>query len=952
MGSSLQRLEVLLVGLVIICAGVAVAVLLVLRPATPTAYIQMTPQPISGSEHGSSAPAVQPTSALIATPTDPTAAVAASEPTSIPAAAPASAAAVTFTVASRLTVAWPWLLLTVGAAGLALAAARLRTGRLAYTNQNVKQFFAASDSVTHASNMRIVRQLAERGLLTPELAAATGVDINPSKQPWAHRLPHLRLPRLTLPHVTRPKITLPSVRMPELRWPITLAAARRGSASTMLPEQLHAAPAVADVPATIASAVAMADVEAPRVMVPAAAPVRDLGVARERIPAHPEHAAALGALLATRASDLVETEPPTAPDADVAADDWTAEDRTLAVAGVLAELWAAHALRSPIRAIDTASLTGSGQVVVTIDAHADEEDCLGSLPDRIVECRPTWRAGWQRSRLEIVVAADGARPPAGGPLIAPILAHGRGHRTLRFYPLASQRHLGLYGGSALAALHAMLGSILFTQPPANVALAILDAGEITPLYRGVAHLVVPPGSPHQTLELLAQAIRHGVRGNVRPLLLVVVEPDDTLLTMLLGIVARLQARPSTPVHLLIVQEQLRSAGRELYSLLPAVLTSGGKGAAALLPGQGEWPKRGEARLVGRGMRLDGREIRLDEAAIAAQLAQLRGQPGALPPVLWDEAASGAGEPPTSNSLDTAPAAPSAGEEPRDNEALTSRPEVAQATDAADDSARRIASAMTAHRQVLMDVDAATVAAMPLPLATAVPCGAGQDQINLPPIEAAGVTALCAMPQSAGAPEAAIDPTPLVSDAHQDTAHAPPRSQRAALLLATLSAGAADAPLSPGAPQRHDAYPIAMPPPAADISSAATAPAPMVEPDNGFPVGPAPLGRVAMADLMARMVAAPAIVAGQANELGVTKNRIVDLLKGAHKAQAKELAEILMAWFDLAGLLAEPTKAGRLRHPRALITTNLIEIAARLGATPCPDRATVQAMWAESAAENT
>jgi hypothetical protein len=87
MGSSLQRLEVLLVGLVIICAGVAVAVLLVLRPATPAAYIQTTPQPIIGSEvHGSSAPAVQPTSALVATPTDPTAASATIEATSIPAA--------------------------------------------------------------------------------------------------------------------------------------------------------------------------------------------------------------------------------------------------------------------------------------------------------------------------------------------------------------------------------------------------------------------------------------------------------------------------------------------------------------------------------------------------------------------------------------------------------------------------------------------------------------------------------------------------------------------------------------------------------------------------------------------------------------------------------------------------------------------------------------------------
>jgi hypothetical protein len=144
-------------------------------------------------------------------------------------------------------------------------------------------------------------------------------------------------------------------------------------------------------------------------------------------------------------------------------------------------------------------------------------------------------------------------------------------------------------------------------------------------------------------------------------------------------------------------------------------------------------------------------------------------------------------------------------------------------------------------------------------------------------------------------------------------------------------------------------------PAADLPAPAAAPAttspaeppPMVEPDNGFPVGPAPLGRVAMAELIARMVATPAIVAGQANELGVTKNRLVDLLKGAHRAQAKELAEILIVWLDVAGLLAEPTKPGRLRHPRALITTNLAEMASQLSATPCPDKATVKAMWTES-----
>jgi len=103
----------------------------------------------------------------------------------------------------------------------------------------------------------------------------------------------------------------------------------------------------------------------------------------------------------------------------------------------------------------------------------------------------------------------------------------------------------------------------------------------------------------------------------------------------------------------------------------------------------------------------------------------------------------------------------------------------------------------------------------------------------------------------------------------------------------------------------------------------------------------------MAELMARVATTPTIIVGQANEIGVTKNRLVELLKGTHKAQAKELAEWLMAWFDLAGVLVEPDKPGRLRHPRPLTTTNVTEIAALLSATLCPDWSTVQALWARS-----
>jgi hypothetical protein len=193
------------------------------------------------------------------------------------------------------------------------------------------------------------------------------------------------------------------------------------------------------------------------------------------------------------------------------------------------------------------------------------------------------------------------------------------------------------------------------------------------------------------------------------------------------------------------------------------------------------------------------------------------------------------------------------------------------------------------------------------------------------------------------------PRPTNADTADD---APPArgSRRAALFRTSIDAGGADAPPLQRVTQRQSELRAVERTTPATVTSTARAPAappPMVEPDNGWPIGPAPLGRVAMAELMARMVATPAIVAGQANELGVTKNRIVDLLKGAHKAQAKELAEILMVWLDLASLLVEPTRPGRLRHPRALTTTHLAEIAAKLNATSCPDKSTVKALWAES-----
>jgi hypothetical protein len=67
MGSAFQRLEILLIGLVLLIAGAVVVVLVVVRPPTPAVYIQTTPMPLATS---SAAPPTRPTSVPIeATPT-------------------------------------------------------------------------------------------------------------------------------------------------------------------------------------------------------------------------------------------------------------------------------------------------------------------------------------------------------------------------------------------------------------------------------------------------------------------------------------------------------------------------------------------------------------------------------------------------------------------------------------------------------------------------------------------------------------------------------------------------------------------------------------------------------------------------------------------------------------------------------------------------------------------
>lgn len=846
MGGALQRLEILLVALVLVGAGGAAALVMTLQPLAPIAAV----------------PTVTPTLSRTPATTPTTHAASRADPTSLEATAPPlppasdSTPSATSPLRAMTTTAWPWLLLGAAAAGFGLTRRRTRLG---YTNQSVRQLFAASDPVTHAANMRVVRDLAQQGLLTPELAAATGAKRAVRGRRLALRLPRPRLPRLVLPRPRPPRLALPPVRLAMLRrLNVCLPHRPTRALESWLPS-MRARTSVRD-SAPHASSRAVATAPAADAAARPAAPV------------------------------------------------WSAEDRALAVASLLTTLWAEQRLRSRILAFDTASRAGSGAVVATLEAHPDEERHLADLPAELLARRPAWRAAWRRGLLELIVAPDGM-PPAGGPLLAPVLAAGRGGSTTRFYPLFSWRHLGLYGTGAHGGLHALLVSLLFAQPPADLALAFLDHGEVAPLYRGVAHTIAPPADARTTVELLTQAIRRGGQDAARPLLLVVVEPDDTLLPLLHGLAGRLQTRPGTPLHLLIVQTQPRPGGRELYALLPALIAGDGAGAPNLLPGQGAWPRRGQARLIGRGLRSAGRAIALDEAALAAQLAPLRVSTGPLPPVLWD-AASG-----------EVAAALSAAEQ-RHAGADTDRD--GATADIADDRAarrRRLMHAIVARRQPLIDATLAP-AQDPLPRipVPAPPCSPTRDAERGPapaPLPAATGRAVVAEP-GIGEEERG---NAWLGDLLQ--LDALPRAEQLTLLRPAPARIAApdDRPTSPGTPP--------------------------AEPENGWPAGPAPLGRAALADLMARVVADSEIchgVGGDRNSVGVSKHRLLRLLS-LPKSQGRPLAETLMLWMDLAGLLTEPTHAGgRLRHNRPLQATELRDIAARLGATPIPDSAAVRAAW--------
>src|SRR5262245_25727031 len=184
MGSSLQRIEVLLIGLVLLIAGAVVASLTLLRPAAPTSYLQATPQPITTrvASQPSSVQATAANSALaipsaapLQLPMTVPVTIAPPVPTSIPIVtnAPTPILTIPLVVQSIL----PWVLLAGGIGGGGWLGLRIRKRRMTYTNQNLGQLLAVADRVTRETNLRVMQGLADQGMLTEELAAAAGIKL-------------------------------------------------------------------------------------------------------------------------------------------------------------------------------------------------------------------------------------------------------------------------------------------------------------------------------------------------------------------------------------------------------------------------------------------------------------------------------------------------------------------------------------------------------------------------------------------------------------------------------------------------------------------------------------------------------------------------------------------------------------------------------------------------------
>lgn len=296
-----------------------------------------------------------------------------------------------------------------------------------------------------------------------------------------------------------------------------------------------------------------------------------------------------------------------------------------------------------------------GHSATALFAFADDPDATPiALAERIA-AETGGRCRWTAHGLQISLPRTLDLAPRPWPLLVPVLTVERGATWALV--LDRWRHLALYGAQAVGVTYQILTQLLTEHAPTELAVALIDPQRLLGALYGVApHRLTIDQPPALLLGQCLYALRQGHGATERPLLLVVVEPDDATISALLLLLPWLQAASQAPLHLVVVAAGVRPTGRDLYALLPGVITAGGSGDARLLPGAPEhWPKAGSAQVISRAGRWSGQPLLLDEATVAATIAQLpMCAITALAPTLWH---AGAGAPPVGVAADSSRPAP-------------------------------------------------------------------------------------------------------------------------------------------------------------------------------------------------------------------------------------------------------------------------------------------------------
>ena len=285
------------------------------------------------------------------------------------------------------------------------------------------------------------------------------------------------------------------------------------------------------------------------------------------------------------------------------------------------------------------------RVYLMIDAHPGETELLTALPERVKTALPGAQAQWRQTshaQALLTCVIPGNLPTTqSGRLLLPVGQHEpvsrlptihRGASAISFLPLRTWRHIGFYGGKAIDTASSALVNLLYAEVPAALAVTIIDQGQISAYYKGAPHLVPMPGSATESLIALGRAMRHVAEsdGAIRPLLIVLVEPDAPTFAAYDDLIARLARYPAAPVYTLLVQRRLpetnrwRSASVITHDGDPQRTAGGRRSSSEML------------RIVAPHLRIERRACACDATFLTVMTASLRGISGAQgKPSAWN-----------------------------------------------------------------------------------------------------------------------------------------------------------------------------------------------------------------------------------------------------------------------------------------------------------------------------